>query len=187
MKTAVCTLKSASAYSQSRHYTDEVPKLNKESPSDYEKRTWRDRCHFNEAGNVIIPPMSFKKCLEESAQFLGEKIQGKGQSTWSKHFLAGVLVLEPLVLPVKKEELKCEWLYVPSDGKRGGPKRVSKCFPIIHEWSGKITFTILDELITEDVFKHHLEQAGTFIGIGRFRPRNGGFYGRFIVEKVKWQ
>ena len=49
-----------------------------------------------------------------------------------------------------------------------------------------MTFYILDETVTEDVFKNILEQAGAFIGIGRFRPRNNGFYGRFKVEKVVW-
>jgi hypothetical protein len=31
-----------------------------------------------------------------------------------------------------------------------------------------------------------LEEAGKFIGLGRFRPQNGGFYGRFAVAKVVW-
>ena len=30
-----------------------------------------------------------------------------------------------------------------------------------------------------------LEAAGQFIGIGRFRPQNGGFYGRFRISKLK--
>ena len=47
-------------------------------------------------------------------------------------------------------------------------------------------FYILDDTITEDVFKEHLEEAGKFIGIGRFRPRNNGFYGRFAVDKIEW-
>jgi hypothetical protein len=35
------------------------------------------------------------------------------------------------------------------------------------------------------VFEHHLHEAGKFIGIGRFRPRNNGFYGRFDVLGVR--
>lgn len=48
-------------------------------------------------------------------------------------------------------------------------------------------FLILDEIITEEVFREHLADAGSFIGIGRFRPRNNGFYGRFLVESVDWK
>lgn len=184
MKTAVATLKSVSPYSQSKHYTTE--KLNKEIPKDYEARTWKDRLHVTDDGHVFIPPMSFKNCMSEAAKFLGIQIPGKGKSTYTKHFEAGVLVTDALVLNIKKDQVTGEWLFVPSDGIRGSGKRVDKCFPVIHQWSGDVTFHILDETITEDVFINVLKQAGAFIGIGRFRPRNNGFYGRFTVEKVRW-
>lgn len=184
MKTAIATLRSISPYSQSRHY--DAPKLSKELPKDYEARTWRERLHTNGEGHVYIPPMSFKNCLSEAAKYLGIQIPGKGKSTYTKHFEAGVLVMEPLVLPLKRDDVAGEWLFVPSDGIRGSGKRVDKCFPTIQEWGGEVTFFVLDETITEDVFLNHLTQAGQFIGIGRFRPRNNGFYGRFAVDKVEW-
>lgn len=184
MKTAVATLRSVSPYSQSRHYTTE--KLPKELPKDYEARTWRDRLHSLDSGEVFIPPMSFKNCLSESAKFLSLQIPGKGKSTYTKHFEAGVLVTEALNLGVNRDQVKGEWLFVPADGVRGSGKRVEKCFPVIHEWGGDVVFHVLDETVTEDVFKHVLEQAGAFIGIGRFRPRNNGFYGRFKVEQIQW-
>lgn len=185
MRTATVKLKSASPYSQSRHYT--VPKLDKESPADYETRTWRERMHYDSAGYVFIPPMCFKNCLSEAAKFLSITIKGRGKSTFTKHFEAGVMVVEPVRLPIKKDQVASEWLFVPADGKRGSGKRVDKCFPVIHEWEGTATFLILDETITKDVFAEHIEQAGKFIGIGRFRPRNNGFYGRFSVEHLDWK
>ena len=185
MKTAIAKIKSASPYSQSRHYTTE--KLPKELAKDYEARTWRDRLHTTDAGEVFIPPMSFKNCLSEAAKFLGIQIPGKDKSTYTKHFEAGVLVMDGLHLGIKAADVKGEWLFVPSDGVRGSGKRVDKCFPVIHEWGGNVTFHVLDETITEDVFLNHLKQAGAFIGIGRFRPLNNGFYGRFAVESVTWQ
>lgn len=184
MKTAVVKLKSASPYSQSKHYT--TNKLEKEGDKDYEARTWRDRMHTTEAGEVFIPPMSFKNCLSEAAKFLSVRIPGKGKSTYTKHFEAGVLVTDALRLGLDASEVKGEWLFVPSDGIRGSGKRVDKCFPVIHEWVGEVTFYVLDETITKDVFLDVLKQAGAFIGIGRFRPRNNGFYGRFTVESCKW-
>lgn len=185
MKTAIARLTSSSPYSQSRHHTTE--KLNKELPKDYEKRTWRERQHVNKDGHVFIPPMAFKNCIAECAKFLARQIPGKGKSTYTKHFEAGVLVIDPLVLPIKKEDVAGEWLFLPSDGKRGSGKRVDKCYPVIPEWSGEVSFLILDETITEDVFTEHLTEAGRFIGIGRFRPRNNGYYGRFNVDSVNWK
>lgn len=181
---AVATLKSVSPYSQSRHYDTE--KLERELPKDYEARTWRDRLHVDTESRVFIPPMAFKNCIAEAAKFLGEQIPGKGKSTYTKHFEAGVLVTDPLPLPLKKEEVQGEWLFLPSDGIRGSGKRVDKCYPVIPSWKGQVTFHVFDPIITADVFTKHLMQAGMFIGIGRFRPRNNGFYGRFSVESVTW-
>lgn len=183
MKTIIATLESVSPYSQSKYHGTE--KLSKESSSDYEKRTWRERLHVNANGNVFIPPMAFKNCLSEVAKFLGIQIPGKGKSTYTKHFEAGVLVTDALVLDVKKDDVPGEWLFVPADGVRGSGKRVEKCFPVINSWKGEVTFHILDDTITTEVFEQHLKEAGNFIGIGRFRPRNNGFYGRFAVKKIK--
>ncbi|MBE0568909.1 MAG: hypothetical protein IH577_04460 [Deltaproteobacteria bacterium] len=183
MRTIVAKLKSVSPYSQSRHYVvDPLPKENKDK---YEERTWRERVHATDDGYIYIPPMAFKNCLSEIAKFLGEQIPGKGKATYTKHFEAGVLVMDPIILPIKKTDVSGEWLFVPADGKRGGGNRVNRCFPIIHEWAGELKAYILDETITLEVFEKHLREAGNFIGIGRFRPRNNGYYGRFAVESVK--
>ena len=180
MRQIVASLKSVSPYSQSRFHNEE--KLEKEGHDDYEKRTWIKRLHINEDGKVLIPPMSFKNCLSECARYISMQIPGKGKATYTKHFEAGVMVTGPLVLDITEDQVKGEWLHVPSDGRRGGTKRVLKCFPYVPQWDGDVIFYIFDDTITEDVFKYHLEQAGKFIGIGRFRPRNNGFYGRFTVE-----
>jgi hypothetical protein len=185
MATAIAKLKSISPYSQSRHY--DLPKLDKENSKDYEARTWRERVHCGEDGKIYIPPMSFKNCLSEAAKYLSIQIPGKGKSTYTKHVEAGILVMDPLQLPIKKADVKGEWLFVPADGVRGSGKRVDKCFPVITSWAGSVTFHIFDETVTEEVFAHILGEAGKFIGIGRFRPRNNGFYGRFAVDGIDWQ
>jgi len=182
MKTAIARLESMSAYSQSRFY--DVPKLEREIQRDYEDRTWRERCWANKDGYIFIPPMAFKNCLSDAARYLSMKIPGGGKATYTKHIEAGVMVTSELVLPIKKDEVDSELLFVPSDGRRGGGKRVVKCFPIIHQWSGEVTFRIFDEIITENVLHDHLVMAGEIIGIGRFRPRNNGYYGKFAVKEL---
>ena len=184
MKRCIASLRSVSPYSQGRNHTTEY--LEKESHKDYEERTWRERMHATPEGEIFIPPMAFKNCISEIAKFLSEKIPGKGNATYTKHFEAGILVVDPLMLGIKKDDVPGEWLFVPSDGKRGGGKRVWKCFGIIHEWSGKVEFLIFDDTVTKDVFEYHLTQAGKVIGLGRFRVRNNGYYGRFDVEKFEW-
>lgn len=184
MFNAIAHLESASPYSQSRMH--DTPKLEKERADDYEARTWREKCHATPSGDVFIPPMAFKMALAEAAKFLGEQIPGKGKATWTKHFEAGVLCMDPVPLPYRKEELEGEWFNMNADGKRGSGTRVRRCFPVIREWQAAVSFVVLDKTITESVLRHHLDQAGKFIGIGRFRPRNGGFYGRFKLTRLDW-
>jgi len=184
MRIATATIKGISPYSQGRAHC--VPRGDKETADDHEKRTWRERLHVNQDGFIFIPPQAFKNCISEIAKFLSVQIPGKGKATYTKHFESGVMVVEPLVLPAKKDEAVEERIFVPADGRRGGGKRVWKHFPVVHKWGGEVQFVVTDDAITPDVFQRHLEQAGNSIGIGRFRPRNNGYYGRFVVEKISW-
>jgi len=185
--TATCHLSSASVYSQSRPY--QVEKKPRETPADYEKRTWKERMHLSEKnpGKIVIPAMQFKNSLAECAKYMSQQIPGKGKATYTKHFEAGVIIMDSMELDIKADDVNGETVFVPSSGKRGDGNRVYKTFPKIPSWSGVIAFTIFDHTITEEVFKTHLGQAGQFIGIGRWRPRNNGMYGRFTVDKVDWK
>lgn len=198
MHIAKVKLESLSPYGQGRQYDkEEVPMLDKERPDDYERRTWYHRAHWDDQGRMFIPPSAFKNGIAECAKYLSMQIPGKGKATFTKHFEAGVLVVEPVVLPVKKVDgngkgpafqgLTQFGIYVPSDGRRGGTKRVKKFFPMVPAWNGEVTFHILDETITEEVFRHHVEQMGQFIGVGVYRPRNNGYWGRFKVVSIRWE
>lgn len=184
MKTAIATLESISMYSQSKHH--ETEKLNRELHDAYEQRTWREKGHYTKDGHMYIPPTAFKNCIAEVAKYLSMQIPGAGKQTFTKHFESGILVVDSLVLPVTKETVKVDRVFVPSDGKRGGAKRVWKYFPLVEEWTGDVSFAIVDDIVTEDVFRRHLELAGQLIGVGRWRPRNNGMYGRFKVNELLW-
>lgn len=186
MKIAVCTLESAAPYSQSRSIAHEVERLNRETADAFEDRTWREKCHTMPDGKVFIPPMSLKMATDAAARTLGRQIPGKGKATYTKFFLSGVLVMEPIVLPLTKNDVNRDRIYANADGKRGSGKRVWRNFPRIDSWRADVPFHVLSDEITNDVFEEALTQAGAFIGIGRFRPENGGFYGRFSVKSVKW-
>lgn len=186
MRKVIATLKSVSPYSQGRFH--ETEKLNdSEQPGDYEKRTWKNKCHVGDDGNVFIPPMAFKNCLTEAGTYLSVKVVGKGNNTYAKYFKTGVMVMDPVPLGIAIDDVQCEVLFVPSNGVRGTGKRVKKWFPVIPQWEATVTFYILEDMITEDIFAEHLDKAGKFIGVGRFRPLNNGYYGRFEVIKIEWE
>jgi len=187
MKTATIKLKSwpGSPYAQNGFIQEK--KEPKETHEDFERRTWDQRMHVNKEGYVFIPATAFKNCLSECAKFLSIQIPGKGKATYTKHFEAGVMVTDNPTLNVKASDVEPLWIPVPPNGKRGSGGRVVKGFPTIPEWETELTVHIIDDTISKNVFEDHLKQAGTFIGIGNFRPRNNGTNGRFIVEGVSWQ
>jgi hypothetical protein len=180
-------IQGVSPLSFSKHYSEnEVPKKTKELHDEYERRTWRHRMHVNADGFVEIPAMAFANAIKESVKRLKIQVKGKGRVEYTKYFEAGVMVTEPLTLPIKAENVPCDEQYVPSNGQRGGGKRVTKFFPRIDKWGGAVSFWIIDDQINEDVFTQAITSAGLLVGIGRFRPERSGFYGRFKIERVNW-
>lgn len=186
MKIATVTLASTAPYSQSRNYEGEVETLPRETKDAYETRTWRHKCHTMPDGKVFIPPMSFKQGLDTAAKMLGRQIPGKGKATYTKFFLSGVLCMEPGILPFTRDDVACDRIYANADGVRGSGKRVWRMFPRVDQWQVDMPFHILADEITKDVFEEHIRQAGAFVGIGRFRPQSGGYYGRYEVKKIVW-
>ena len=185
MKKATVQFAGVTPYSQSKRIT--TPRNERETADEHEKRCWRERMHTTRTGEVIIPPMSFKHCLDEAVKRLAIPIKGRGKANYTKVFQSGQLVIEPLPLGIQAEDVEGEWLFVPADGVAGSGKRVDKCFPLIHEWSGVVEYHILDDLISRDVFERGITAAGQIVGIGRFRPQNRGYYGRFDAEVTAWE
>ena len=151
---------------------------------------WKERLHTDEEGEVQIPAMALKHALTAAAQYSGITIPGGGKRTYTKLFTSAVVPvgMGRAGIGVHVDDVTGEWLFVPSSGKTGDGSRVDKKFPVIPMgWEATFAFHIYDDRITEDVFKRFLRDAGLLIGLGRFRPQSGGFYGRFVIDKVKWQ
>lgn len=184
MKKVSITLRSISPYTQSRmHHT---PKMEKENAQDYEERTWREKTTVNDDGVICIPGMAFKQALDRAAKMLSLQIPGRGKATYTKHFAAGVMIPENLALGVKKDDAVKITINANADGVRGSGKRVIRHFPQVQKWSGVLECFILDETITPEVFERHAKEAGMLVGVGQYRPENGGTNGRFVCDDFSW-
>ena len=180
----VTKIESITPYSSSRLHQE--PQRTKEKPDDYDLRTWRCKAHVDDQGIVYIPGMAFKKCLDDAASRLGEKIPGKGQRTYPKHFTAGVLVENNLSLGITQDALEMVAVLCSAQGKRDGSgTRVIRRFPQVSRWSGTLTWAVLDSVITQDLFARYLKEAGALVGVGRWRPANGGLNGRFTAKIIE--
>jgi len=183
---ATVTISLLVPYCQSRFHS--VPKLNKELSDAYEQRTWRERLHTSPNGEIVIPGMALQNCIKEAAKYLSISIPGKGKSTYTKHFESGVSVLEDIATGLTKEQAHPNTVFVPSNGIRGAGSRVMKTYPmLLPPLEFTATVLVTDDIISADVFTDVLVQAGNLIGIGAFRVRNQGNFGRFKVNKVVWK
>lgn len=184
MKKVTVSLRSIAPYTQSRQH--HVPKLDKETSDAHEVRTWREKCTANADGEICIPAMAFKQALDRAAKMLGTQIPGKGKNTYAKYFVAGVMIPDNLPIGVKKDEVEPIILSVNPMGIRGGRGRVTRYFPQVQKWAGDIEIFLLDDTITREIFEKTMKEAGLLVGVGQYRPENGGTNGRFVAEKFEW-
>ena len=134
----------------------------------HEERTWREKCTANEKGEIVIPAMAFKQALDGVAKRLGDQIPGKGKSTYTKHFVGGVICEEDVVLPgCRKEDCPSITISANSDGVRGSGKRVDRTFPQWPKWGGKARFVIMDDASDARGFRAALSRSRT---VRRDRP-----------------
>lgn len=189
MKTASVVIEGVSPFSMSRFHDPQ--KEGKETHDELEKRTWRQRVHVNSAGVPFMPPMMLKKTLDNAAAYLG-KIPGERNATYTKRFKSGILITDEIPLwnchgkPATLDDFEGEWLFLDAGGKAGGT-RVRRCMPrLLAPWTAKASIIVVDEVITKDVLAKALTDAGLLVGVGRFRPSAGGFYGRFKLADLKF-
>lgn len=191
IRTCFVQIEGQSTYSQSRRHDE--PKLKKETDSDYEWRTWRERCNCYPNGAIYIPAFAFKLAIDGAAKMSGGKIPGAGNATYSKLFVTGVSIPSEvdLINPETgevwtKKTARYEKVHCNANGKRGPGTRVWRWFPSFDRWACDLKVWVLDETIPAHVFERVLSHAGMSQGIGRFRPESGGSNGRFDCLRFTW-
>lgn len=185
MKTAVVSIKGIGDISFSRKH--DAPKNEGESHADYDERTWREKCHYDaKTREVFIPGIMLKFALDYTAKQLGIQVAGRGKKTWASIFESGVICPDKMMLGMSVDKIERITIQANADGRRGSGVRVPRHFPIMSDWGGTVQFLILNDMITEDMFRLHLVKAGQFCGLGRYAPRRGGHHGRFEVEEMLW-
>jgi hypothetical protein len=98
-----------------------------------------------------------------------------------KYFETDILVPESMSLMIHKNSVDIKKDQISFNNGN------IRYFPKIEEWSGTVKFLILNEIITRDVFKKCLKDTGDIVGVGRFRPKMNGYYGRFDAEILSWK
>lgn len=163
-------------------------KLEGETPGDYEKRCWRSRAHYNEDGKVIIPGFLLKRTLEPAAKLLGKRVGGGKRGKGLAHYIRLIQIEGDIVTELNKDNIKGIEAFVASNGQKDSGK-VSRTFPKVPKWEGTLTvvYPTIAGALNEDLVMEHLQVAGSYIGVGHWRPDSpsNGNYGRFSVEKIE--
>ncbi len=180
------TVEGITPYSQSAHPGEDKSKS--ETWDDYEARVWRKKAHTFQSGEMFIPGAAFKLCLDEAAQNLNEKIEGKGNQRWAGVFKMGCAPMSDFPLGVNIDDCRHERVYCHANGKRVPGPRVNRLFPILHRWGGTFTMRIFNDSITQEKFEEFFTKAGLIAGVGRGRPSTGcaNGLGRFRPVKFEW-
>jgi hypothetical protein len=173
------------AYSASKAHDEEKSKS--ETWDTLEARIWQKKAHIRN-DSLYIPGVAFKLALDETARLSNERIPGKGMQTFTLGFAAGVAAISDLDLKVKIEDVHPEQVYCHANGQRKPGPRVNRLFPVLHEWSGSVTFRVFNDSITQEKFEEYFRKAGLIAGVGRGRPITGCAMGlgRFQPLSFQW-
>jgi hypothetical protein len=178
IRDVLITIEGITPYSPSRALSEDDAKEKGESWDDFEARVWRKKAHVrrdDKTGEDIlfIPGSAFKLSLDEGVQNINEKIQGKGNQTYTGIIKMGIAPLDNLDLGIPLSKVQCEKVYCHANGKRAPGPRVMRWFPIVHKWGGKITMRIFNDSLTQEKFEEFFAKCGLLAGVGRGRPSTG--------------
>lgn len=144
----------------------ETPSRGKEKKSpkeEAEKLLYRDG-----GGGIVVPSLAIMACLRKSATNF--KVPGRGKKTYKDFIYAGIKV-EPVDIPLITEDgWKVDLRPVVINRAR-----IVKARPKFDNWALSFQMEITDVVITPDVLKEMLSDAGRYNGLLDFRPLFGLF------------
>ena len=131
------------------------------------------RVHQDERG-IFIPKWNFKKCLLEGCQRANLK---EGRASMMPYLKATVFPEDDLLLGKRTPDDILEVM-----GKRP-PRTGGAClikYPSFKTgWQAHFVLTIVDDRRSVEHIRRALEEAGTLVGLGAWRPE----YGRFVLTE----
>ena len=155
------------------------PAKNAAKPSPREEAD--GKVHRMPDGKPHIPVPMLMACLIGAGQFV--RLDGKKQvSTAKSTVLPGLLTIEDRWLPLRPET----WEVDIAQGRNpNGGEAVCIIRPRFDEWAFDLTLSVDQTQIGLGVIRELVDIAGNRVGLGDFRPKCKGTFGRFCV--TKWE
>ncbi|MDD5095710.1 MAG: hypothetical protein PHV74_15250 [Dehalococcoidia bacterium] len=151
--------------------------------SKSKKRTgvpdWKEEAlnslYTDEQGRIYEPSDHIEGSLKEAARQF--KITGKRSATYAK-LIGSTVAVSPAAIPHKITDY-----VVDSRPVVVQRARVIRYRPRFDKWEIDFEIRSMDDQLDKEVLKQILDYAGSYVGIGDFRPGRGGKFGKFIVTR----
>lgn len=184
MPTHKAKIRGTSTYLQHRYpmpeeaaaFTEECTKagLDPKKTSNVEASWYRD------GEGACIPAEHIKQALVGAGK--GEKVSGKGNSTWN-NILKVAAAVAPELIPFTPPKKSYDFIH--RAYSRVGSSRVLRERPAFETgWEAEFEIDVDTAEIDETNLRRFLERAGRR-GIGDWRPERGGTCGRFEVAEFE--
>lgn len=162
------------AFSMEKAEEKEKKKIGRE---DYESEI-KEALYTLPDGTIYVPSTQIHGTLIEA----GKKFQIPGQrkATFSR-IIGGLVIISPDAIRMEPQKYSVDKRAVVVPATKG---RVVRYRPKFTDWSLKFQIHNLEpEQVQSTVLKKILDYAGSYVGIGDFRPSKKGPFGRFIVSR----
>lgn len=155
------------------------PAKNASKPTPREEAD--SKVHRMPDGDPHIPVPMLMSCLIGAGQFV--RLDGKRQvSTAKSTVLPGLLTIEDRWLPITPTAYEVD---IAQGRNPNGGEAVCIIRPRFDTWGFDVTLSVDQSQVALATIRELVDIAGTRVGLGDFRPKCKGTFGRFGV--VKWE
>lgn len=133
-------------------------------------------CYRNEEGKCYIPADQIRGALIAAGSYMKAKVGGRSKSM--KVIVAATFVPTPdqILMPD----------YDAIDKRSGVNRNVKARIIVIRpkwtKWEASFVLNVYEDTISEATVRELVNYAGSYVGIGSFRPTNNGMFGRFVMK-----
>lgn len=137
--------------------------------------------YLDDKERLYLPTMNIYSSIIGAGRF---HKQGKNKISTQRSSLipAGVLMTEEIAYFMKPTDFEVDSrpVVIPATGGK-----IMKHRARLDEWKLKFMLDVDQKVFTEKELRRIIDDAGSKIGLGDFRPERRGFFGRFVV--VEWK
>ena len=155
------------------------PSGTKQDTWEATKEVFESRMYINEDGQIELPNRVIRRCLVLAAQKAYTILGLKSGKASYKGIVESMVFLNYGGLKINKTKDDCikqESFVVVSNSK------ILRIRPMLENWEGEITLTVVNESqLPINILDELMKFAGTFLGLGDYRPE----FGRFTAERIK--